>query len=214
MDFRQSLLHQSVHETGPTAVESGTETDPAPPYDAATTLEQIYAHYLDPIYRFLYARVGNREDAEDLTSEIFLKAARQLDRSRSEATTASWLFTVARTVLADHWRTYYRHGALVPVDELRVSLIAGTETPTVEGSETEHRVADILAALSPQYRRVLELRLLRGYSVAETAQELGVTPNNVKVIQHRALAKAVEICNDTSPPGAGPSAEGLTETGQ
>ena len=152
----------SVRETTPTAPEPGTETDlPIPPGPTAT-FEQVYSQFLGPIYRFFYARLGNREDAEDLTSETFLKAARQLDSSRSQATIASWLFTVARTVLADHWRIYYRHGAVLPVDEFQVDLVAGTETPTVEGSETEHRVAGILRLLPPRSRSVLEFRLLGG----------------------------------------------------
>src|SRR4051794_4359481 len=76
--------------------------------------EEIFSRYADPIYRYLYGHVGNREDAEDLTSDVFLKAAKQLDRQRSEASIASWLFTVARTSLADHWRRYYQRAALFP----------------------------------------------------------------------------------------------------
>jgi len=191
--FRKTFPYESVREADPTAPESGTETDLPIPRGPAETFEQVYTQFVGPIYRFFYTRVGNREDAEDLTSQTFLKAARQLDPGRPEATVASWLFTVARTVLADHWRTYYRHGAMLPVDDLHVDLVAGTETLAVEGSETEHRVAGILAALPTRYRRVLEFRVLRGYSVAETAQELGVAPGNVKVIQHRALAKAAQV---------------------
>jgi RNA polymerase sigma-70 factor (ECF subfamily) len=125
-----------------------------------------------------------------LAAETFLKASRQLDVSRSEASIASWLFTVARTVLADHWRKYYRHGALLPWDELDIEPLIGTATPDTERTETERRVADTLEALPERYRRVLELRFLQGYSVAETAQELGVTPGNAKVLQYRALARA------------------------
>jgi RNA polymerase sigma-70 factor (ECF subfamily) len=54
-------------------------------------------------------------------------------------------------------------------------------------------IADVLNRLPVQYRRVLELRFLQGYSIEETAQELGMTPGNVKVIQYRALAKAVQV---------------------
>ena len=55
------------------------------------------------------------------------------------------------------------------------------------------RVTALLEALPERYCRVLDLRFLRGYSIQETAQELGITPENVQVIQHRALAKAVRI---------------------
>jgi RNA polymerase sigma-70 factor (ECF subfamily) len=162
----------------------GTRPDPL-------DLEQVYAEYLDPIYRFLYARVGNREDAEDLTSQVFLKAFRQLDVGRAERSIASWLYTVARNVLADHWRDQYRYG---PIAELNENLADRTDTPRLADDEEKvQQVNEILALLPARYRGVLELRFLRGYSIDETAQALGITPGNVKVIQHRALARATNL---------------------
>jgi RNA polymerase sigma-70 factor (ECF subfamily) len=137
--------------------------------------------------------VGNREDAEDLTSEVFLKATRLLDRERPDASMAQWLFTVARTVLADHWRRYYRSGAPLPLDDERASAIPGGTTSSEPSAVSVKLVEDVLAGLPDRYRRVLELRFLRGYSIQETARELGMTPENVKVTQHRALAKAVIV---------------------
>ncbi|MGI8827203.1 MAG: RNA polymerase sigma factor [Chloroflexota bacterium] len=154
-------------------------------------LEHIFNSYVDPVYRFVYSRVGNREDAEDLTSEVFLKAAGQLDPERPEASIAQWLFTVARTVIADHWRRYYRRGPSLPLDENQAEVPVEDDDAT--GERAARLVLGVLAALPERYRRVLELRFLSGYSVAETARELGLSPENVKVIQHRALAKAVQV---------------------
>lgn len=156
-------------------------------------LEDVFDRFLDPVYRFLYSRVGNREDAEDLTSEVFLKAARQLDSERPQASVAQWLFTVARTVLADHWRRYYRSGAMVPLDDVQSSLPESGEQQVRPSERSAQLVVEVLGLLPERYRRVLELRFLHGYSVLETAQEMGITPENVKVIQHRALAKAVQV---------------------
>jgi DNA-directed RNA polymerase specialized sigma24 family protein len=156
-------------------------------------LDDIFAQFVDPVYRFLYSRLGNREDAEDLTSEVFLKAARQLDSGRAEASVAHWLFTVARTVLADHWRRYYRTGAVLPLDDLRPGSLPEGDAPPAPPSGAEGLVAELLKALPDRYRMVLELRFLKGYTVQETATELGITPQNVKVIQHRALARAVQV---------------------
>ncbi len=156
-------------------------------------IDQVFSRYVDPVYRFLYSRLGNREDAEDLTSEVFLKATRQLDSERGEASIAQWLFTVARTVLADHWRRYYRAGAALPLDDARVGSLPEEGEGRSSSGTSARLVAEVLEALPERYRRVLELRFLHGYSVQETAQELGVTPENVKVIQHRALAKAVQV---------------------
>lgn len=162
------------------------------PVQSPPDLEEVFARYLDPVYRFLYSRVGNREDAEDLTSEVFLKAARQLDSSRLEASVAKWLFTVARTVLADHWRRYYR-GVVVPLDDARAGEIPENGEPVDMSGGREQLVERVLSSLPDRYRLVLELRFLKGYSIVEAAREMGVTPENAKVIQHRALAKAVQM---------------------
>ncbi len=147
------------------------------------------------MYQFFYRRVGSRQDTEDLTSEVFLKASRHLDPARAEGRIGSWLFTVARTTLADQWRRYYRTGASFPLDETRVADTV-TDTEHEPGDDTEQLVTDILAVLPERYRQVLELRFLRGYSIQETAAKLALAPENVKVIQHRALAKAAEIAGD------------------
>jgi RNA polymerase sigma-70 factor, ECF subfamily len=70
--------------------------------------QQMYQENLGPIYRSVYSRVGNREDAEDLTSSIFLKAVEGVDYARPPRMIQRWLFQVARTTLADHWRKRYR----------------------------------------------------------------------------------------------------------
>jgi RNA polymerase sigma-70 factor (ECF subfamily) len=155
-------------------------------------LEEVFARYADSVYRFLYSRLGNRQDAEDLTSDVFLKASRQLDTERAQASVAAWLFTVARTVLADHWRRYYRAVPSVSMGDADSTEVPDTVTSSERSEQLARRVAELLERLPERYRRVLELRFLYGYSIRETAQQMGITPENVKVIQHRALAKAAE----------------------
>lgn len=156
-------------------------------------LERIFADYLDPVYRFLYSRVGNREDAEDLTSQVFLKASRRLDGTRTDASVAAWLFTVARTVLADHWRVYYRAPPPVELDEEMTGERSHPGSTGRSNRQAEQLVESVLQALPPRYRSVLELRFLKGYSVNEAAEEMNVAPGNLKVLQHRALARAAEL---------------------
>jgi RNA polymerase sigma-70 factor (ECF subfamily) len=156
-------------------------------------LEQVYVRYADPVYRFLYSRLGNREDAEDLTTEVFLKASRQLDVTRAESSIAAWLFMVAHTVLTDHWRRYYRSGAPVPLDDARVLEIPETFAEPDRSRERIRQVSEVLEQLPDHNRRVLELRFLSGYSIRETAQAMELTEGNVKAMQHRALAKAAQL---------------------
>lgn len=176
-------------------METCTQTEPQVVTEPAA-LDEVFDQHVQRVYQFLYTRVGNREDAEDLTSEVFLKASHQLDLQRSHASIATWLFTVARTVLADHWRRYYRFGAIMPLEDDH-NVIA--EQPQVESDDLAdmagRNVELILSALPERYRRVLELRFLQGLTIRETAEEMGVTPQNAKVIQHRALAHAVARFN-------------------
>jgi RNA polymerase sigma-70 factor, ECF subfamily len=170
------------------ALPAQTET----PVDAPT-LETLYERHVRSIYRFVYSKVGNREEAEDLTSQVFLKAARGIDSSRDALSAQGWLFQVARTTIADHWRSVYQLRAN-SLDDL---LDAGLELPAEEQARTDtgttdRRVERILAQLPERYRDVLTYRFLRNYSIKETAVALGISEANVKVIQFRALKKASE----------------------
>src|SRR5919107_3088308 len=70
--------------------------------------EQIYGEHVVGIYRFVYARVGNRPDAEDLTAQVFVRAVEQLDTTRQPGQVAAWLYRVAQNATADYWRAFYR----------------------------------------------------------------------------------------------------------
>jgi RNA polymerase sigma-70 factor, ECF subfamily len=143
-----------------------------------------YQTHVTAIYQYLYARVGNRPDAEDLTSDVFLKAIGGMRSDVSTPELRAWLFRVAQTTLADHWRHYYAEGKA----ELDEDLQPDTQGP--ENHEAVSRVEGLLSTLPENYRRVLELRFLRGYSVRETARELQLSEANVKVLQFRALNRA------------------------
>src|ERR1700694_829436 len=94
---------------------------------AVQTMQAFYQENFAPMYRFVYSKIGNREEAEDLTSDIFLKAVRGVDTRRSPLSLQKWLFQVARTTLADHWRAHFRKGGTTSsLDEL---VEAGWEGP-------------------------------------------------------------------------------------
>jgi RNA polymerase sigma-70 factor (ECF subfamily) len=158
------------------------------------TLQHLYQEQLGPIYRYIYSKVGNREEAEDLTSQVFLKAVRSLDRERSLASMRQWLFQVARTTVADYWRAWYK----LPSSSLEALLTAGWESPAEDellwpDGEPAERVARILQALPQQQREVLTCRFLLALSVRDTARRMGLTEQNVKVLQYRALKHAAAL---------------------
>jgi RNA polymerase sigma-70 factor (ECF subfamily) len=154
-------------------------------FPAAAGAVEVALDELELVYAFIYARVGNRPDAEDLTQQVALKAIPRLREGSSAASIRAYLFATARTVLASFWATKLG----MPEDELRDELALGDE-PESPSPDASERVNRILAALPPNYRRVLELRFLRGYSLREVAAEIGSTVGGVKVMQLRALRAA------------------------
>src|SRR5437764_1335491 len=70
--------------------------------------QRFYQEKFGLIYRYVYGKIGNREDAEDLTSEIFLKAVRSINQELGPQSMHKWLFLIARTIVADYWRAHYR----------------------------------------------------------------------------------------------------------
>lgn len=143
---------------------------------------------LELVYAFIYARVGNRADAEDLTQQVALKAIPRLRQGAPASSIRGYLFATARSVLGGFWST--RLG--LSEAELREDLmlvLPRTEPPSEEGAETVQR---ILTQLPGNYRRVLELRFLHGYSLKEVAAEMKSTVGAIKVMQLRALRAAAK----------------------
>lgn len=190
-----SLRRQWVQDDD--AAPSQPLTSPEEPRDPGS-VRALYEQHVTPIYRFIYAKVGNREEAEDLTSQVFIKALRGVDAGRDAESIQSWLFQVARTTVADHWRGFYR----LRTDSLDDLLLAGWEAPTREApptSDAEERVGHILNRLPQRYRDVLTCRFLLNYSVRETAEKMHLSEANVKVLQFRALKRAAKEASEAPP---------------
>ncbi|GAB5904272.1 RNA polymerase sigma factor [Mycobacteroides chelonae] len=153
--------------------------------------QSVYQDNAVWVYRTIYARVGNKPDAEDLTAEVFLAALRPLRLTVTKAEVRAYLRTIARTVLAAHWReTLGREITTIP----DMQDIADLPPEAEESISTapQHAKA-VLDALPANYRRILELRFLQSCSIKESAATMGVTVANAKVLQHRALRLAAQI---------------------
>jgi RNA polymerase sigma factor (sigma-70 family) len=151
--------------------------------------EAVYRDNVDRVYRLMFAKVGNRPDAEDLTAEVFLAALRPLRVSATVPEVRAYLLTTARTVLAGYWRrTLGREITRLTEDD----DLEGVSTDAPVAPEAAKRTAAILADLPELYRRILELRFLESCSVREAAAALGVSVTYAKVLQHRALRRAAQ----------------------
>jgi RNA polymerase sigma factor (sigma-70 family) len=160
--------------------------------DAYTDWEAVYRDNIDRLYRLMYARVGNRADAEDLTSEVFRTALGPLRLAASKGEVRAYLLATAQTVLASHWRRTLGVSVTSIDPATDADLLAepsGTEVP----SDAPQRAGHILAALPDRYRQILELRFLEACTIKEAAKAMGVSISNAKVLQHRALRMAAKV---------------------
>ena len=158
----------------------------------ASVVERTFRAHAAQLYRYIYSKVGHVALAEDLTSEVFLKAFRWLQQERSPHSVRGWLYATARTTISDHWQRQQRL-SLLPLDDAQ-NLLPARDVPSGGGeSQAQARVLRLLSLLPPRERTVLTLRYLRGYTAAETGAALGLTPSHVRVVQVRALRLAATL---------------------
>ena len=155
---------------------------------AASRATDIALDELEIVYAFIYARVGNRADAEDLTQQVAMKAIPRLRQGAPASAIRGYLFATARSVLGGFWSTRLGLSEAELHEDLALAL--PTSPPSEESADT---VQQILAQLSDNYRHVLELRFLHGYSLKEVAAEMNSTVGAIKVMQLRALRAAAKV---------------------
>ena len=141
----------------PQACESATRSRPMatiPPPDMGA----LYRAHARSVYAFIYSKVGNRETAEDLTADVFLKALAHLDLTREEHSIVAWLFRVARNAVNDYWRS----GQGAPVIPFEEALLGRGQRTTVatQGRHAALQAQALLEQLPATYRTVLSHRLL------------------------------------------------------
>jgi atypical dual specificity phosphatase len=156
--------------------------------EEATLLETAFRLYADELYRTILSKVGQVAVAEDLTSTVFLKAWRWVERGRSLKSVRGWLYATARTTIADYWHTHHQLEVL-PLEKAEALEVQSSSEPETE-ARTRQRVLQLLALLPLREREILRLRYLHGYSPAEVGQVLGLKAGHVRVLQLRALRLA------------------------
>ena len=149
---------------------------------------ELYERYVQVIYRFAFYRLGNSQDAEDLTEEVFIRVLKALPNYRDQgAPFAAFLFRVARNALVDFRRRPVNKEWQLSLED---NLLRGTLPDPVEiiiEDQDNHRIRKTLDQLKDDYRMVLILRFISELSPEETAQVMGRSPGAIRVLQHRAL---------------------------
>jgi RNA polymerase sigma-70 factor (ECF subfamily) len=151
-------------------------------------LEELYLLHFDRIYSYLHMSVGNRHDAEDLTTQTFLRMLEAIGRFRwQSAPFSAWLFRIAHNLAIDHFRARRR----VQVED-EVPEPSGLEESSAEEQAFDSigraGMLELIERLSAEQRQVLTLKFLFGFVNAEVAGILGKSEGAVKSLQHRALA--------------------------
>ena len=156
---------------------------------------QLYDAYMERIYRFVYFRVEDQQTAEDITSQVFLKAWSNLDRfSFNRTPYLAWLYTIAHNAVIDHYRTRKVTTAL---DDVQLSQPDHSEAVEndIDLTAEMQSVKTALQALTDDQQKVLTLKFIEGMSNNEIAHQLGKREGAIRALQMRglqALAKQLE----------------------
>lgn len=163
--------------------------------DNLPSIEEICNTTWETVYKFIYFKVQNREEAEDITQETYIKAISHLRSGKVNPNKyVGFLKTVALNILRDAWRKKKRRGTSVHID-LFQQMDASADDPA-ESSAQRSTIEDALSKLNKEQRTVIDLRILKGYSVAETARLMNKKEVTIRVMQHRSLRLLADILND------------------
>jgi RNA polymerase sigma-70 factor (ECF subfamily) len=160
----------------------------------AHAFAHLYSAYLDRIYRYVYYRLENEQEAEDVTETVFMKAWKAIENYQDKGKPfRAWLYRIASNTLADN------HRAKRDVDPLRSSeeMSAEKDDPevTLTAAEEVRALRKGIRSLPEESQQVILLRFVEGLSHAEVAEVLGKTEGACRVIQHRALSALKELLN-------------------
>src|SRR5438309_10869314 len=151
-------------------------------------IEELYLIHVNRIYSYLHMSVGNKHDAEDLTTQTFLKMLESIKRFRwQSAPFSAWLFRIAHNLAMDHFRARRRWQPEEDVPEPH-----GSEEPSAEleamKSIGRQSMLELIETLSPEQQQVLTLKFVFNFPNADVAKILDKTEGAIKSLQHRALA--------------------------
>jgi len=153
-----------------------------------SALEELYLIHFDRIYSYLHMTVSNRHDAEDLTTQTFVKMLESIGRFRwQSAPFSAWLFRIAHNLSMDHFRARRRWQ---PEEEVPEPV--GSEEPSAEAEAMQsigrQSMLELIDTLSPEQQQVLTLKFVFNFPNADVAKILDKTEGAIKSLQHRALA--------------------------
>lgn len=153
-------------------------------------IEQLYDAYHRDVYHFALYFTNNKQEAEDITQETFLKVLKQLNRLEDNSKVKTWLLSIARNTAVDiHRRQKIRRLLTEKISVQPVVKEVQKPLDILERNEDLHEVQEALMTLKSHDRTIIICRLLKEYSIQETAAILGISEVKVRVDFHRAMAR-------------------------
>lgn len=148
---------------------------------------QLYEEHFDKVYRYIYLRLGDQAESEDLTQDVFMKALEAISSYKWRSLPfASWLFRIAHNKVIDYLR---KQGNVEKVAVEDVTLSAESDPLLIAERNIEiERLVEGVKNLSPAQREVISLRFGAELSIAEVAKVLGKSPGTVKALQYNGIA--------------------------
>ncbi len=153
---------------------------------------ELYQRYLEQIYRYIYYRLGDVYEAEDLTETVFVKAWEAIPRTQKKGLKfKAWIYRIARNGVIDRYRTQHQS---VSLDEA-TSRTDDEVSPEIvyQNNETVKSLLKNVKRLDPDYQDVILYRFIMGLSHAETAEIMNRSEIYIRVLQYRALKKLKEL---------------------
>jgi len=149
---------------------------------------QLYEVHFDRIYRYIYLKIGDRAEAEDMTQQVFLSALRSIKSFKWQGTPfTAWLFRIAHNQIVDHLRKKTRRPVLMDIDETLPGSGGGNPEQMAELSLNIERLSEATRHLTRSQQEVLSLRFAGGLSIEEVSKVMGKKPGAVKALQHAAV---------------------------
>lgn len=155
---------------------------------------QLYDRYHEMVFRYVLFRTSDRQLAEDLTAETFLRALRRIGSvSYQGRDIGAWFVTIARNLVLDHVKSsrYRLEQTTSEIQDLSPST-TGPEQQVLDGA-THEELLRCVAKLNSDQKECIALRFLQGLSVAETARLMGRNEGAVKALQHRAVRRLAQL---------------------
>jgi len=156
-----------------------------------SVFHRIYDSYHQDLFQFLIYLVQNRQVAEDLTQEVYIRVLRSYDSFKGKSSEKTWLFSIAKNVAIDHFRKQnVRKKRTFDSFDWEAIQLTSTDMRPDELVQLDHEKKQLLDTLNEctgDQKMVIVLRYFQQLSIQETADALGWTESKVKTTQHRAI---------------------------